>query len=141
LMNTIRTCSQPLCQIRRCRHQTFLQVKSRHSLLQWDLQWCHSLTNDSCSLQLNLSRRSEHVSSIGCPSHTHTGENILTDQSGMTTKRISLLTHFYLSLHCMCTIGMVNGEGRNNCVRIVFESTHVLWCVGGANNVVLIRLK
>jgi hypothetical protein len=79
LTNTTRTCSQLLCQIRRGHHQTFLQAKNRRSLLQQDLQCCHNLTN-SCNLQLSLSRRSEHVSSIGCLSHTHTGENILTDQ-------------------------------------------------------------
>ena len=80
LTNTIRMCSRLLCQIRRCRHQTFLQAKSHHSLLQQDLQCCHNLTNNNCSQQLSPSRRSEHVSSIGCPSRTHTGENILTDK-------------------------------------------------------------
>lgn len=150
LMNTIRTYSRPLCQIHRCHHQTFLQAKSHHSLLQQDLQCCHNLSNNHCSLHLSPLRRLEHVSSIGCLSHTRTGQNIHMDQSGMARKHSILGTHFYMSLHCMYAISTVNGEGRYNCVHIVsgeytctfmFGGVQVIWFISTWNNLSYLTLK
>jgi hypothetical protein len=92
LMNTTRMCSRLLCRIRLCHHLTSPPAKSRRSLLQPDLQPSHN----HHSQQHNLSRRSGHVSSTECQSHTHTGLNIHMDQSGMPAEYRSLGIHFYI---------------------------------------------